>query len=187
MPHEPLHTPPAHQFFTMGAPSKGLSIMRRFTKEEHNFSVDSTSENEACHAHVDVWRIVGEQRGFFASEKDAIRFCDEITHTLIEKMVFFDVNAGYEDLRNENYVAIDHPDVENLARSGATIRVTTVFMDAVVENHAWQLRSHSDGAVVKTVMARDVWEAIMSAQNPSVQFDSTISEWNTCPKSGRIE
>ncbi|MCF8290006.1 MAG: vitamin B12-dependent ribonucleotide reductase, partial [Chitinophagaceae bacterium] len=44
--------------------------------------------------------------------------------------------------------------------------------------------------VMKSVPAREVWEQIANAAwrcaDPGTQYDTTINEWHTCPKGGRI-
>ena len=51
------------------------------------------------------------------------------------------------------------------------------------------LTARTDGAVMKTVKARDLWDQIADAAwrcaDPGVQFDTTINEWHTCPADGR--
>ena len=54
----------------------------------------------------------------------------------------------------------------------------------------WQLIRRTDGKPHKTLRARELWEQIAlaawSCADPGIQFDSTINEWHTCLKSGRI-
>ncbi|MGB1397428.1 MAG: vitamin B12-dependent ribonucleotide reductase, partial [Planctomycetota bacterium] len=54
----------------------------------------------------------------------------------------------------------------------------------------WDLISRTDGEIIKSVPARELWEevsrAAWSCADPGVQFDTTINEWHTCPRDGRI-
>lgn len=63
-------------------------------------------------------------------------------------------------------------------------------MKAVEQNSKWQLRFRTDGKITKEIDARSLWEDIAYAAwacaDPGIQFDSTINEWHTCPKDGRI-
>ena len=74
--------------------------------------------------------------------------------------------------------------------SNNSVRVTNAFMKAVQNDDIWVLRERTTGKDSKAVRARDLWEKIvMSAwkcADPGLQFDTTINEWHTCPKSGRI-
>jgi len=71
-----------------------------------------------------------------------------------------------------------------------TIRLTNGFIDAVEQDRDWDLIRRTDGAVARSIKARDLWEQVAEAAwasaDPGVQFDTTINEWHTCPQSGRI-
>ncbi len=74
--------------------------------------------------------------------------------------------------------------------SNNSIRVTNEFMDAVAADGPWELKNRTNGAVARTVKARELWDDVVTAAwqcaDPGVQFDSTINEWHTCPADGRI-
>jgi ribonucleoside-diphosphate reductase alpha chain len=74
--------------------------------------------------------------------------------------------------------------------SNNSVRVTNEFMKAVQNDEVWMLRERTTGKNAHAVKARDLWEKIvMSAwkcADPGLQFDTTINEWHTCPRSGRI-
>ena len=63
-------------------------------------------------------------------------------------------------------------------------------MKAVENDDVWHLRQRTTGQTAKVVKARDLWEKILisawKCADPGLQFDTTINEWHTCPKSGRI-
>lgn len=74
--------------------------------------------------------------------------------------------------------------------SNNSVRLTDEFMQAVIGDREWELKSVTTGQVAKTVRAKDVFEMMCEAAwhcgDPGVQFDTTINEWHTCPKSGRL-
>jgi len=103
------------------------------------------------------------------------------------------VEQGYTTLDFEEYDS--HYESEAYATVGGqnsnnSVRVTNAFMKAVQNDDVWVLRERTTGKDARAVRARDLWEKIvMSAwkcADPGLQFDTTINEWHTCPKSGRI-
>ncbi|MFV0432165.1 MAG: vitamin B12-dependent ribonucleotide reductase [Alphaproteobacteria bacterium] len=74
--------------------------------------------------------------------------------------------------------------------SNNSIRVTDDFMHAVKNDSKWPLTSRTDGSTVKEISAKKLWEdigyAAWACADPGIQFDTTINDWHTCPKSGRI-
>jgi ribonucleoside-diphosphate reductase alpha chain len=71
-----------------------------------------------------------------------------------------------------------------------SVRVTDAFMEAVRDDADWDLVAVTDGSVVKTVRARDLWHDIATASwecaDPGLQFDTTINKWHTAHATGRI-
>ncbi|MDA0365293.1 MAG: vitamin B12-dependent ribonucleotide reductase [Chloroflexi bacterium] len=74
--------------------------------------------------------------------------------------------------------------------SNNSVRVTAEFLDAVREDRPWNLTRRTDGAVAKSVPARELWDRIARAAwqsaDPGLQYDTTINEWHTTPAGGRI-
>ncbi len=74
--------------------------------------------------------------------------------------------------------------------SNNSVRVTDAFLKAVREDGDWQLTRRTDGKVVRTVKARELWEkvglAAWACADPGVQFHDTINAWHTCPTDGPI-
>jgi len=74
--------------------------------------------------------------------------------------------------------------------SNNSVRVTNSFMRAVETGGDWDLIRRTDGKVARTIKAGDLWDQIAhaawSCADPGLQYDTTINEWHTCPKGGRI-
>lgn len=74
--------------------------------------------------------------------------------------------------------------------SNNSVRVNNAFLEAVQNDKDWNLIGRTDGKIIKTLKARDLWDkvgyAAWSCADPGIQFDTTVNEWHTCPQSGRI-
>ncbi len=71
-----------------------------------------------------------------------------------------------------------------------SVRVTDEFMEAVLDGRDWNLTARTDGSVVRTVPARDLFRQIAHSAwecaDPGMQYDTTINRWHTAPVTGRI-
>lgn len=94
-------------------------------------------------------------------------------------------DAGFDmDLDGADITSIQYQNANN------SVRVTDEFMQAVVDDTDWHLRAVHDGAIVKTIRARDLMRQISQATwecaDPGMQFDTTINHWHTACNTGRI-
>ena len=75
--------------------------------------------------------------------------------------------------------------------SNNSVRVTDEFLRAVETDTNWNLTFRKNGAIAKTMKARDLWEQIGHAAwacaDPGIQFHNTINDWHTCPAAGTIK
>lgn len=71
-----------------------------------------------------------------------------------------------------------------------SVGLTDEFMEAVEADGDWDLIGRTDGAVMKTVKARYLFDLISDAAwrcaDPGVQFDTIINDWHTTPAQGPI-
>jgi ribonucleoside-diphosphate reductase alpha chain len=88
------------------------------------------------------------------------------------------------DFNGESYMTVSGQNSNN------SVRIPNRFFKAVEEDGDWHLTWRSNGKVSKTIKARQLWDEIAFAAwrcaDPGVQYDDTINQWHTCPKSGRI-
>ena len=93
--------------------------------------------------------------------------------------------AGFDmDLDGKDSHSIQYQNANN------SVRVTDEFMQAVLDDRDWQLKSVTTGEVAKPMKARELMrqisEATWECADPGMQFDTTINRWHTAPNTGRI-
>ncbi|HEY4652808.1 MAG TPA: vitamin B12-dependent ribonucleotide reductase, partial [Pontibacter sp.] len=102
-----------------------------------------------------------------------------------ERKVAALIAAGYSsDYEGEAYATVSGQNSNN------SVRVPNSFFKALKENGYWHLTARTDGKILKSIPARNLWQqvadAAWSCAYPGVQFDTTINEWHTSPAEGRI-
>ena len=95
------------------------------------------------------------------------------------------IAAGYDNsYEGEAYATVSGQNSNN------SVRIPNSFIKALSENGNWELKARTDGRVMQSIPAREVWDQIANAAwrcaDPGTQYDTTINEWHTCPKGGRI-
>ncbi|MGN7819803.1 vitamin B12-dependent ribonucleotide reductase [Chitinophaga sp. 22536] len=102
-----------------------------------------------------------------------------------EKKVAALIAAGYSsDYEGEAYRTVSGQNSNN------SVRIPNSFFRQLAVDGDWDLIARTTGKAVKTIKARDLWDQIAYAAwrcaDPGTQYDTTINEWHTCPKGGRI-
>jgi ribonucleoside-diphosphate reductase alpha chain len=102
-----------------------------------------------------------------------------------EKKAHVLIDAGYDPSFNgEAYSSVFFQNSNN------SVRVTDEFMKAVAEDRAFSTRAVTDGKIVDTYRARDIFREISEAAwqcgDPGLQFDTTINGWHTSANTARI-
>jgi ribonucleoside-diphosphate reductase alpha chain len=102
-----------------------------------------------------------------------------------EKKVGALIAAGYpSDYEGEAYRTVSGQNSNN------SVRIPNEFFKVLQEDGEWELKGRMDGRVMKKIPARELWNQISYAAwrcaDPGTQYDTTINEWHTCPKGGRI-
>jgi ribonucleoside-diphosphate reductase alpha chain len=102
-----------------------------------------------------------------------------------EKKVAALIAAGYpSDYEGEAYKTVSGQNSNN------SLRIPNEFFRTLENNGDWNMTARSNGKVMKTIPARELWEKIAYAAwrcaDPGTQYDTTINEWHTCPEGGAI-
>ncbi len=88
------------------------------------------------------------------------------------------------DFNGEAYMTVSGQNSNN------SVRIPNSFFEAIDSNSKWQLTHRVSQKIAKELDANELWDQISFAAwrcaDPGVQFDTTINEWHTCPKGGRI-
>ncbi|HLL44678.1 MAG TPA: vitamin B12-dependent ribonucleotide reductase, partial [Segetibacter sp.] len=102
-----------------------------------------------------------------------------------EKKVGALIAAGYaSDYEGEAYRTVSGQNSNN------SVRIPNEFFEKLRKGEDWELKARTDGRVMKKVSSRELWNKISYAAwrcaDPGTQYNTTINEWNTCPKGGEI-
>jgi len=102
-----------------------------------------------------------------------------------EKKAWALIDAGYDgSLDGAAYASIFFQNSNN------SVRVSSEFMQAVLNDDEWHTRYVTTGEICQTYRARDLMHMIAEATHicgdPGLQFDTTINDWHTCANTDRI-
>ena len=94
-------------------------------------------------------------------------------------------DAGFDmDLGGRDITSVQYQNANN------SVRVTDEFMRAAEDGGDFALRARTDGRVIETVKARELFNKLARAAwecaDPGIQYDDTINDWHTNPETGRI-
>jgi ribonucleoside-diphosphate reductase alpha chain len=94
-------------------------------------------------------------------------------------------DAGFDmDLGGRDITSVQYQNANN------SVRVTDEFMRTVEDDGDFALRARTDGRVVETLKARELFDKMARAAwecaDPGIQYDDTINDWHTNPETGRI-
>jgi len=140
-------------------------------------------------------RAAGAIKSGGTTRRAAKMVCLDIDHPEIESFINWKVGeerkvaaliaAGYSsDFNGDAYATVSGQNSNN------SVRISNKFMQAVENNEDFDLIGRTDWKPFKKVNAKKLWDQIgfaaWACADPGLQFDTTINEWHTCPKDGRI-
>jgi len=95
-------------------------------------------------------------------------------------------DAGFDmSIDGDGFTSIQYQNANN------SVRVSDEFMRAVENGSQWDLIARVSGRPIgdpvdARELMRDIAEAAWRCADPGVQYDTTINQWHTSPRSGRI-
>src|SRR3954466_13170599 len=94
-------------------------------------------------------------------------------------------DAGFDmDLGGRDITSVQYQNANN------SVRVSDEFMRAVENGERFGLRARTNGEVLETLDAKELFgkmaKAAWECADPGIQYDDTINDWHTTPESGRI-
>jgi ribonucleoside-diphosphate reductase alpha chain len=140
-------------------------------------------------------RAAGAIKSGGTTRRAAKMVCLDLDHPEIESFVNWKVGeedkvaaliaAGYpSDYEGEAYKTVSGQNSNN------SVRIPNSFFKALDTDGDWELKGRSNGKVMKTIKAKELWKQINHAAwkcaDPGTQYDTTINEWHTCPEGGPI-
>ena len=140
-------------------------------------------------------RAAGAIKSGGTTRRAAKMVCLDLDHPEIELFIDWKVEeekkvgaliaAGYaSDYEGEAYRTVSGQNSNN------SVRIPNEFFEQLEKGEDWELTARSDGRVMKKVPSKALWDKIAYAAwrcaDPGTQYDTTINEWHTSPKGGRI-
>ena len=140
-------------------------------------------------------RAAGAIKSGGTTRRAAKMVCLDLDHPEIELFIDWKVEeekkvgaliaAGYaSDYEGEAYRTVSGQNSNN------SVRIPNEFFEKLEKGEDWELTARSDGRVMKKVPSKALWDKIAYAAwrcaDPGTQYDTTINEWHTSPKGGRI-
>ena len=150
----------------------------------HNFVIWSTDRRTGSGIVVSNTRRAAKMVILDADHPDIVDFIECKVNE--EKKAWALIDAGYDgSFTGTAYNSVFFQNSNN------SVRVPDEFMRAVADDEKWQTRKVTGNReVAETHRARELMRAIATAAHvcgdPGMQFDTTINDWHTCPKTDRI-
>ena len=162
----------------------GSKLCSKHLKQVMNACHNCEGDGESC---FDPSKNPALKREIISARKS------EVSENYIQRVIHF-AKQGYKSIEFDTYDS-DWDSEAYLTVSGQnsnnSIRVTDDFINAVIEDKDWNLINRTDGAINKTVRAKELWDevgyAAWSCADPGIQFHTTVNDWHTCPASGEIK
>jgi ribonucleoside-diphosphate reductase alpha chain len=140
-------------------------------------------------------RAAGAIKSGGTTRRAAKMVCLDLDHPEIEQFIDWKVEeekkvgaliaAGYSsDYEGEAYRTVSGQNSNN------SVRIPNEFFHKLNKGEMWNLTSRTNGKVMKSVPAKELWDKITYAAwrcaDPGTQYDTIINEWHTCPEGGKI-
>lgn len=162
----------------------GAKVLQRRLNDIINACINcSGSEDECFDARINM----ALKREIRAAKRDGVPegAIERALHLARQGIDFIEVPVLDADWDSEAYRTVSGQNANN------SVRITDAFLQSVDKDENWDLIRRTDGAIAKSVRARDLWHLIAKASwssaDPGIQFHDTINDWNTCSVSGDIE
>lgn len=146
---------------------------------------------QACQLGTDETRFDPKAN---SALKEAIKIArnNTVSENYIQRIIQY-ARQGYTSFEFETYDTDFNSEAYSTVsgqNSNNSVRVTNEFLEKVLKDEKWDLIRRTDGGVYKTIQAKELWQQIgyaaWASADPGIQYDTTINEWHTCPKSGPI-
>jgi ribonucleoside-diphosphate reductase alpha chain len=150
------------------------------------FRAVNTSSNGKRHVETDPNRNPGLKQAIHTARRFAvpvpyINKILELAGQGVSDIDFIDLDTNWD---SEAYLTVSGQNSNN------SVRIPNEFFEKLQADEDWDLKSRTNGRVVKSIPAARLWEKICysawACADPGVQYDTTINEWHTCPEDGRI-
>lgn len=140
-------------------------------------------------------RAAGAIKSGGTTRRAAKMVCLDLDHPEIVEFVEWKVEeenkvaaliaAGYaSDYEGEAYKTVSGQNSNN------SVRIPNEFFRKLNSNGNWDLKARTDGHVMRSIPASELWEKISYSAwrcaDPGTQYNTTINEWHTCPEGGPI-
>ncbi|MGO9410431.1 MAG: adenosylcobalamin-dependent ribonucleoside-diphosphate reductase, partial [Spirochaetia bacterium] len=164
----------------------GSRLLRKHTKRLLEACKGQDSENGDGAARFDPKKNKELER----SVREALQ--DEVPPSWVFQVIQL-AEQGIWDFEPEEYTTDWDSEAYNTVSgqsSNNSLRLSDVFMKAVMDDGWWELVNRTDGKSRQKIRAREIWDRIATAAwlcaDPGLQFHTTVNDWHTCPKDGEI-